>query len=592
MTGDVLMSAASVIEAEGAAVASAVTCDIWATDGNTRHVTGSTGPIISFGTAPQVGARMCVIFDGTPTLTQSADLNLNSGGSNIVIEAGDVAFVYADTTTQFDVFVERKSGAALVAGNVSLASTTEILTGIDAAKMVTPDALAALWEQGSNIASAATISIGEGGYFNVTGTTGISDIDFGTDKAGRFCVLRFAGACVLTHSATLFLNNGGSNITTAAGDILLAWSEGSDTVRGMLLGANGTMPNAPTKSGGGASGTWALNVTGSAGTLSGSQADWASLRSSAVANMLGWKNYGNAHVIFDASNATSPTSSAVGSTDSAVAWSAGYPTLMGWNGISTYGVRVDSARVADSCSGNAATASNGGVTSIAAAGSVGDSLVTTGTGAATIKRVRGSANISVTAHDADSIKITYLPGGGGGNDSLHPHSAIEMADGLQRFALIRKIAPRFKQLLDLRPGDKVRSEFGVDTVIGMRVGNLGDKDFVSINGGCVTTPGHLLPLESGRWGAVDPACYVECSYNQFKTVKTVRGLLTVLSVICPPADLIKLEPGMRILTASGYETIETIERGEHFSPNQQTIAVLLERGKLLFCDGYAVATLA
>jgi hypothetical protein len=79
--------------------------------------------------------------------------------------------------------------------------------------------------------------------------------------------------------------------------------------------------------------------------------------------MLGWKNYGNSHVIFDASASTSPTGSAVNNTNAAIAWSATYPTLMGWNGGSTYGVRVDSARVADnttgssaSCTGNAATA--------------------------------------------------------------------------------------------------------------------------------------------------------------------------------------------------------------------------------------------
>jgi hypothetical protein len=63
--------------------------------------------------------------------------------------------------------------------------------------------------------------------------------------------------------------------------------------------------------------------------------------------MLGWKYYGNGYVIFDASASTSPTGSAVNNTNSATAWSATYPTLMGWDGIGTYGVRVDSARVAD-----------------------------------------------------------------------------------------------------------------------------------------------------------------------------------------------------------------------------------------------------
>lgn len=87
----------------------------------------------------------------------------------------------------------------------------------------------------------------------------------------------------------------------------------------------------------------------SATTLNGDQSNWASLRSSAVANMLGWKNYGNGHVIFDASAGTAPNGTAISQSNSQIAWSPALPTLMGWNGSSTYGVRVDSARVADSC---------------------------------------------------------------------------------------------------------------------------------------------------------------------------------------------------------------------------------------------------
>lgn len=71
---------------------------------------------------------------------------------------------------------------------------------------------------------------------------------------------------------------------------------------------------------------------------------------SAVVGQLAWKNYGNSHTIFDASASTSPSGSAVNNTNSAVAWAATYPTLMGWNGSSTYGVRVDSSRLSDAFS--------------------------------------------------------------------------------------------------------------------------------------------------------------------------------------------------------------------------------------------------
>ena len=105
-----------------------------------------------------------------------------------------------------------------------------------------------------------------------------------------------------------------------------------------------------------ASGTWGINVTGSAATLASGQSNWSGTGVLGnVVGMLAWKNYGNSHVIFDASQSTSPSGGAVNNTNAAVAWSASYPTLMGWNGSSTYGVRVDSARVSDNTTGNAAT---------------------------------------------------------------------------------------------------------------------------------------------------------------------------------------------------------------------------------------------
>lgn len=114
---------------------------------------------------------------------------------------------------------------------VSLASTTEVLTGTDTAKAVTPDALAAIWEKGSDIASSGTISIGEGGFFHVTGTTTITDIDPATDKAGRPFWLVFDGILTLTHHGTTLILPGAANIVTAAGDAACFVSEGSDAVR-------------------------------------------------------------------------------------------------------------------------------------------------------------------------------------------------------------------------------------------------------------------------------------------------------------------------------------------------------------------------
>ncbi|KKK95883.1 hypothetical protein LCGC14_2668340 [marine sediment metagenome] len=94
-------NAFAINESEGANIASTTTTNIWATDGNTIHITGST-TITSFGTAPRVGAWRKVIFDGALILTDGTNLN-NPGGVDITTAAGDIAFVYADTTTLFQV---------------------------------------------------------------------------------------------------------------------------------------------------------------------------------------------------------------------------------------------------------------------------------------------------------------------------------------------------------------------------------------------------------------------------------------------------------------------------------------------------------
>ena len=66
-----------------------------------------------------------------------------------------------------------------------------------------------------------------------------------------------------------------------------------------------------------------------------------------VAQVLRWKNYGQSHVIFDASNGTAPNGAAIDNTTAQIDWAATYPTLMGWNGSNTYGVRVARAAYAE-----------------------------------------------------------------------------------------------------------------------------------------------------------------------------------------------------------------------------------------------------
>lgn len=97
-----------------------------------------------------------------------------------------------------------------------------------------------------------------------------------------------------------------------------------------------------------ASGTWGINVTGTSSRFASGQSNWSGTGIiDSVVGLMAWKNYGNSHVIFDASQGTSPSGGGVSQTNSTVQWTPTYPTLMGWNGSQTYGVRVDCARGAD-----------------------------------------------------------------------------------------------------------------------------------------------------------------------------------------------------------------------------------------------------
>ena len=107
----------AVNESEGSSVASATTTNIWVTDGNTLHISGTT-TITSFGTAPRVGAWRKVIFDGALTLTDGGNLNL-PGGANITTAADDIAFVYAETTSLFKILYYKVNGTAVAVASVA-----------------------------------------------------------------------------------------------------------------------------------------------------------------------------------------------------------------------------------------------------------------------------------------------------------------------------------------------------------------------------------------------------------------------------------------------------------------------------------------
>jgi hypothetical protein len=172
--------------------------------------------------------------------------------------------------------------------------------------------------------------------------------------------------------------------------------------------------NVPTRTGGDASGTWSIAISGNAATatnLSTNRTNWSSNGTiSAVVGQLAWKNYNNNHTIFDASNSTSPSGTSVSSTNAQIGWAASYPTLMGWNGSETYGVRVDSARVADSAASatTATTASN--TTSISSA--VGSNFTWTGIQQFQSNRNTSGSNPPLQAYSSSGGAIMSFHRGG------------------------------------------------------------------------------------------------------------------------------------------------------------------------------------
>jgi len=165
-------------------------------------------------------------------------LEFDAAGSTLVVTLGA-----ATLTAGFPIWIVNAGATGTIqlqfgGGETLNGLTTYSLTDTDQAVGITSrgaagwrEIAAVTLERQTTIASAGTITLGDGGYFNVTGVTPITDIDFTNDMAGHKAWLKFDGVLVLTHNATTLILPGGVNITTAAGDTGLFVSEGSDAVR-------------------------------------------------------------------------------------------------------------------------------------------------------------------------------------------------------------------------------------------------------------------------------------------------------------------------------------------------------------------------
>jgi len=155
--------------------------------------------------------------------------------------------------------------------------------------------------------------------------------------------------------------------------------------------------------------------------LSSGQSNWSGTGVLGnVVGLLAWKNYGNNHVIFDASNSTTPSGTACNNTNPSVAWTGTYPTIMGWNGTNTYGVRVDSAKVADSADSVAWTNVSSRPTALSQfsndLGNYGGWITSAGTAAAVSQTVTGTNSAElVRGNMADNDQFRILIGAGASN---------------------------------------------------------------------------------------------------------------------------------------------------------------------------------
>lgn len=151
----------------------------------------------------------------------------------------------------------------------------------------------------ASVASATTTSIGAENSLSleITGTTTITG--FGTTYNGpRF--LLFAGALTLIHSGALNLP-GGTNITTSAGDTCVAlpnaagngWyiyayqyalAASARSRLGLVIGSD-----VPSPVGAGASGTWGINISGTAAAAV--NATYAAVAANALGKMQSYGNY-------------------------------------------------------------------------------------------------------------------------------------------------------------------------------------------------------------------------------------------------------------------------------------------------------------
>lgn len=122
------------------------------------------------------------------------------------------------------------SGLATSVTTLDAADLFEVEQSATSKKVTAAKVMEFVSAKGSSVASAATVTLGAGEFFHITGTATITDIDFTDTWDGRRATLIFDAAASITHNATTLVCPGGINIKTSAGDRVRVVVDSGDNV--------------------------------------------------------------------------------------------------------------------------------------------------------------------------------------------------------------------------------------------------------------------------------------------------------------------------------------------------------------------------
>lgn len=203
-------------------------------------------PAMNAATAPQVGGVIRVDNTGS----NAFQIVANDGATNIVTTVAAGASTYltvlsnASANGTWGTNALPTGTSLLVANNLSdVASASSSRTNLGLGGAAILGVGAGLQSSGGNIiwdltteasvASATTTDIGAAtsNVVQITGTNAITSLGNSANVNNPLYFIRFAGALTLTYNAATLIIPGSANITTAAGDCMIAKFEGSSTWR-------------------------------------------------------------------------------------------------------------------------------------------------------------------------------------------------------------------------------------------------------------------------------------------------------------------------------------------------------------------------